>query len=101
MYSPGSPDRSTPARRPSHSGPPWWGQRLRSAKYSPPTLKIPIERPATSTILRLPGGISSARATTTLVGVCAPPSPSGEAIQPGGVVEVDLLLKLGRQRDRE
>jgi hypothetical protein len=47
----------------SHSGPPWCGQLLRNAKYSPSTLKISIERPATYTILRPPGGISPTRTT--------------------------------------
>ena len=62
-YSPG-PVAAIAARTcPSHSGPPWCGQRLRSAKNSPSTLNTPIERPPISTILRPPGGISPTRAT--------------------------------------
>ena len=63
LYSPGL-RRAVRRRARRQSGPPWCGQRLRSAKNSPPTLKTPIERPATSTILRVPGGISSTVATT-------------------------------------
>src|SRR5262249_17812769 len=47
--------------------PPRCGQRLLSAKNSPPRLNTTTARPFTSTSLRVPGGNSSSEATTWLV----------------------------------
>src|SRR5258708_40214846 len=79
-----------PHRVPSHSAPPWCGQRLRKAKYSPSTLKTPIDRPPSSTIFRSPGGISSTAATTYFTGGEAKCSQSVERAR---VVEVDHVLR--------
>src|SRR3954463_5677144 len=58
-YWPGRDAVTSPDCRPLHSEPPWCGQRLRTAKYSPLTLNTPTLRPPISTILRPPGGMSS------------------------------------------
>src|SRR5919202_3735274 len=96
---PGTRAVSLPHCLPSQSGPPWWGQRLRRAKNSPPTLKTPIERPATSTILREPGGISSTGATTCLAKLLRP--RLRQPVERLAVLVVDLGLDLVRQLDRE
>src|SRR5262245_62556678 len=75
-----SPDRLTsnsPARRahtrwvmrPRHSSALWCGQRLRSAKYSPARLKMPIWRPFTCRTSGVPGTTSPTRATTCFSGL--------------------------------
>src|SRR3954454_23350587 len=93
LYSklPGRSDLRAPHSLPSQSGAPWCGQRLRMAWYSPATLNTPIERPATRTILRLPGGISSALPTTNLI---VSPYISSEVVELAAVLEVDLRLHL-------
>src|SRR5207247_103180 len=77
----------------------WWGQRLRRAKSSPRTLKTPIERPATSTILREPGGISSIEATTYLAKLLGP--RLRQPVERLPVLVVDPALDLVRQSDRQ
>src|SRR5882724_1283709 len=80
--------------RPWHSGPPSCGQRLASAKYSPPMLNTPISRPATSTILHCPGATSPARATT-----CRFIGASRQVVQRARVVPEHLaLLRLGHRK---
>src|SRR6266516_7221118 len=94
-YSPGPDALIAPSTCPSHSGPPWCGQRLRSAWNSPSRLNTAIERPATSTILRPPGGISSARATMCLaIGGVQP-------VQRVGVVAQDAPAPLVAERARD
>src|SRR5512145_1655250 len=58
---------------------------------------MPIERPSTSTILRSPGGISSARATTCFTRT----RPRSETVELASVVEPDPLLDLFRQLTRQ
>src|SRR3954454_21954708 len=90
--------------------------------YSPERLKMPISRPAISTILRPPGGISPAAATMVrgmevlpwVIGPHPGPLPggegedggvwrgaSGEAVHAAGVVAVDHLLFFGGHADFE
>src|SRR5262249_9152187 len=64
---PTAAERKYPCVWPTQSGPPWCGHRFNNAKYSPPTLNTPTLRPATSTIFRAPGGISSTVPTTQRV----------------------------------
>src|SRR5829696_268648 len=59
-------------------------------------LKTPIERPATSTILRSPGGISSALATVYLANL-PDHQPHSERIECPSVLVEDLLLEFARQ----
>src|SRR5215217_2495601 len=66
------------------------------AKNSPPTLKMPIERPATSTILRSPGGISSALATVYLANL-PDHQPHSERIECPSILGKYLSLKFARQ----
>src|SRR4051794_15846166 len=96
-YSPGWSDVIAPTVTPSHSGPPWCGQRLRIARYSPPTLKTPIERPATSTMRRVPGGRSAVSPTTTL----GTGRGDGEVVERGGVVVQDAAPHALRQARRQ
>ena len=65
-YSPGTFDSTSAVWMPCARLPPRCGQRLLSAKKSPPRLNTTILRPLTSTSLRWPGGISSTAATTWL-----------------------------------
>src|SRR5229473_2848106 len=58
-----------PSISPSQSGPPTCVQVLSIAWNEPPTLKSAISLPLTSTILALPMGISSVRATFTNSGI--------------------------------
>src|SRR5919202_6048081 len=59
-----STGNAVPHRGPAHSAPPLWGQRLRTAKKCPSTLKMPILRPAMLTMRRSPGARSVTRQTT-------------------------------------
>src|SRR3954453_1826210 len=63
-YWPGRSAVKRPRIGPMHSGAPSCGQRLINAKNSFFTLKMPISRPATETILQVPGAISLTGATT-------------------------------------
>ena len=63
-YSPGTFDSTTAVWMPCARLPPRCGQRLLSAKKSPARSNTTMLRPATSTSLRWPGGISSTAATT-------------------------------------
>src|SRR5208337_3390357 len=78
-----------------HSGAPSCGQRLISAKNSSLTLKMPISRPATATILQVPGAISPTVATTCRA------IPSLQTIERQRVLAEHHPLLLLRQRRLE
>src|SRR5260370_19833281 len=96
--SPTPADSRKPCVLPLHSGPPWCGQRLRTAKNSPLTLNTPIIRPATSTSLRSPGGIS-ATVATTYFNASGCWYPRGKLVERPGVFGHQLLGEACRQLD--
>src|SRR5271166_4702451 len=92
-YSPGRSAVNLPSTNPMHNGAPSCGQRLISAKNSPCTLNTPMERPATSTILLVPGAISLTGATTCRA------IPSLQAVERQSVLaEYHPLVLLGQRR---
>src|SRR5581483_5866931 len=66
---PGSSETIRGKTRPMQSGPPWCGQRLRTAKKRSPTRNTPISRPPTRTMRLVSGGKSSSLATTNRVDI--------------------------------
>src|SRR6266511_356094 len=98
---PGPGESMAPTSVPRQSGPPWCGQRFRTARNSPPTLKMPIERPSTGTILRPPGGISPAVATTWLAKRCLGPPDRLQPVECAGIPAHDAAAQLASDHGRQ